>query len=278
METVVFDWLAPTAAAFLLIAVVFAPLERLFSARASQRVLRPEIVIDLCFFLGQYLAFAAAAAAVLGFVHQGIVGRLPLAWLRDTVQTWPVPVQGAIALVLGDLVVYWFHRACHVVPLLWRFHAVHHSAEHLDWLAAHREHPLDGIATQICLNLPGMMLGVSFEALGAIIVLRGMWAIFIHSNVSLPVGPLRYVLGEPALHHFHHARVPETKHNFANLAPYLDLAFGTYHRPDVEDYELGLVDPWPRGYLAQLVEPFVPSRPRAPAPARVVSPPATERA
>lgn len=278
MESVFFEWLAPTAAAFLLLAAVFAPLERLFPSRASQRVFRPEVAIDVWFFLGQYLAFAAVAAAILGFVHHGVVGRLPLDGLRSSAQALPVPVQGAIALILGDFVVYWFHRACHRVPLLWRFHAVHHSAEHLDWLAAHREHPLDGIATQICLNLPGMLLGVSFEALGAIVVLRGMWAIFIHSNVSLPVGPLRYVLGEPALHHFHHARVAETKHNFANLAPYLDLAFGTYHRPEVEDYELGLVDPWPRGYVAQLLEPFAPARARASVSGQGIKPPATERA
>lgn len=268
-DRLLFEWLAPTAASLLLLAVVFVPLERLFPARPGQRIFRAEVATDLFFFLGQYLAFATLATSVLGLVHRQLVPSLAAIGTRDLVAALPVPVQGAIALIFGDFLVYWFHRACHSVPLLWRFHAVHHSVEHLDWLAAHREHPLDGIATQLLLNLPGMLLGVSFEAMGAIVVLRGMWAIFIHSNVSLPVGPLRYVLGEPALHHFHHARVPETKHNFANLAPYLDLAFGTYHRPDKEDYELGLVDPRPRGYVAQLIHPLLPSK---------VSSPATERA
>ncbi|NUO48431.1 MAG: sterol desaturase family protein [Polyangiaceae bacterium] len=253
----VLEWIAPTAASFLLLAVVFGPLERLFPARPGQRVLRKELVIDACFFVGQYLAFSAIAAFVLGFVHRGVGAILPADGVREAVRSLHPAIQGVIALVLGDLVVYWFHRACHRFEILWRFHAVHHSVEELDWLAAHREHPLDGVVTQIAINLPGIALGVSFEALGALVVLRGMWAIFIHSNISLPVGPLRYVLGEPALHHWHHARVRETEHNFANLAPYLDLLFGTYHRPEKEDYELGLVDSWPRGYLAQLVRPFV---------------------
>lgn len=257
IERFILEWIVPTAASFLLLAVVFGPLERLFPARPGQRVLRPELVIDACFFIGQYLAFTALATMLLGLVHRGVGAILPAGELRATVRALHPAVQGVIALVLGDLAVYWFHRACHKVEILWRFHAVHHSAEQLDWLAAHREHPFDGMVTQLAINLPGILLGVSFEALGALVVLRGMWAIFIHSNVSLPIGPLRYVLGEPALHHWHHARVRETEHNFANLAPYLDLLFGTYHRPEKEDYDLGLVDPWPRGYLTQLVRPFV---------------------
>jgi sterol desaturase/sphingolipid hydroxylase (fatty acid hydroxylase superfamily) len=163
-------------------------------------------------------------------------------------------------VVLGDVLVYWFHRACHQFDFLWRFHAVHHSAEHLDWLAAHREHPLDGITTQLCQNLPALVLGLRIEWLAALIVLRSAWGIFIHSNVRLPLGPLALVLGAPELHHFHHARVARTAHNFANLAPWLDVVFGTYHRPEGEEtYPLGLDGPWPRGYFAQLIRPLVPN-------------------
>lgn len=133
---------------------------------------------------------------------------------------------------------------------------MHHSAEHLDFLAAHREHPLDGVVTQICINLPGMLLDLPFAALGGLIAFRGLWAIFIHSNVRLPLGPLRLLFGAPELHHWHHARVSVTRHNFANLAPYLDRMFGTSHRPrDPETYPLGLTESWPRRYLAQLVRP-----------------------
>lgn len=257
IERIIFEWIVPTAASFLLLAVVFGPLERLFPSRAGQRVLRRDLGVDACFFIGQYLAFTAIATLLLGFVHRGFAAWLPADGIRGAVRALHPAIQGALALVLGDLVVYWFHRACHTFDFLWRFHAVHHSVEELDWLAAHREHPLDGVVTQLAINLPGIVLGVSFEALGALVVLRGMWAIFIHSNVNLAVGPLRYLLGEPALHHWHHARVHATEHNFANLAPYLDLLFGTYHRPEKEDYELGLVDPWPRGYIGQLVRPFL---------------------
>jgi sterol desaturase/sphingolipid hydroxylase (fatty acid hydroxylase superfamily) len=243
-----------------LLAIVFAPLERVFPARPGQRVLRPAWLVDLCFFTGQFVLFAAlttwAISAVAAWVD------LPaLHALRASLRAWPLWAHAALSLALGDLVVYWFHRACHRYDVLWRFHAVHHSAEHLDWLAAYREHPLDGVATQVCLNLPGILLGLPFEAMGALVVLRGLWAVFIHSNVRLPLGPLRWILGAPELHHWHHLRTDRTAHNFANLAPWLDMIFGTYHCPEgPETYPIGVPGPWPRGYLAQLVRPFLPAR------------------
>jgi sterol desaturase/sphingolipid hydroxylase (fatty acid hydroxylase superfamily) len=236
-----------------LLALVFVPLERIFPARRGQPALRPEWRVDLAFFLGGYLLFAGLTLAVLQAVHLALPDMSITTWSEDL----PLWARAALALFLGDLLTYWFHRACHTYEFLWRFHAVHHSAEHLDFLAAHREHPLDGVVTQLCINLPGMLLGLPFAALGGLIAFRGLWAIFIHSNVRLPLGPLRVLFGAPELHHWHHARVPVTRHNFANLAPYLDVLFGTYHRPQgPETYPLGLTDPWPRRYLAQLARPF----------------------
>jgi sterol desaturase/sphingolipid hydroxylase (fatty acid hydroxylase superfamily) len=247
--------LTTSALSLVALILVFGPLERVFPARREQPALRPELATDLAFFLGQYLLFAGLAVGVLVAFTGLLAPLLPLSfgtWSQDL----PLAARVGLALVLGDLVTYWFHRACHRFEFLWRFHAVHHSSEHLDWLAAHREHPVDGALTQLAVNLPAIALGLSFAELGGLVVFRGLWAIFVHSNVRLPLGPLRLLLGAPELHHWHHARVV-TRHNFANLAPYLDVLFGTYHRPrDPETYPLGLTDPWPRRYLAQLVRPF----------------------
>src|SRR6185295_14241654 len=99
--------------------------------------------------------------------------------------------------------------------------------------------------------------GFPLEVVAGVSAFRGMWAIFVHSNVRLPLGPLRLLLGAPELHHWHHARVARTEHNFANLAPWLDVLFGTHHLPEGEEtYALGLSEPWPRGYVGQLLEPL----------------------
>jgi sterol desaturase/sphingolipid hydroxylase (fatty acid hydroxylase superfamily) len=248
-------------ASLLILIVVFVPLERAFPARPEQRVLRPGLAVDAVFFAGQYLVWSVVSVAILAQA-QHLLARF--GWSGLAPRTLPIALACVLAVVLGDVLVYWFHRACHAWAPLWRFHAVHHSAEHLDFLAAHREHPLDGILTQLCQNLPAFLLGVPLGPLAALAVLRGMWAIFVHSNVRLPLGPMRWILGAPELHHWHHARVPRTMHNFANLAPWIDAVFGTHHCPEgPERYALGLDEPWPTGYLAQLARPFRLVRPEA---------------
>jgi sterol desaturase/sphingolipid hydroxylase (fatty acid hydroxylase superfamily) len=245
-------------ASLALLAAVFIPLERVFPARPGQPVLRSAFSVDLCFFFGQYLLWSGLALGVLTHTNGFLRGALPEP-ARALLASQPLWIQVILAVALGDILVYWFHRACHSFEWLWRFHAVHHSSDHLDWLAAHREHPVDGLLTQLCQNLPLIAIGVPTNALAGFIMFRTLWAVFIHSNVRLPLGPLRVLLGAPELHHYHHARAERTSHNFANLAPWLDVLFGTYHCPPKEEetYELGLAEPWPKSYAAQLLHPFV---------------------
>lgn len=257
------DWLLSPFLGLAALAAIFVPLERAFPARRTQRVLRRELGTDLAFFFGQYWVFTLGSAYVIARLAAQIdLG--PLGALRAWAAAQPLWLSAGLALALGDLCVYWFHRACHWSPLLWRFHAVHHSAEELDFVAAHREHPVDGLLTQIAINLPTLALGLPFEALAPLVTFRAVWAVFIHSNVALPLGPLRWLVGSPEWHHLHHkALAPgEACKNFGNLAPYLDLLFGTHAAapsaaPGEERYPLGLDHPWPRGYLAQLAASFV---------------------
>jgi sterol desaturase/sphingolipid hydroxylase (fatty acid hydroxylase superfamily) len=215
--------------------------------------------VDLCFLLGQYLLWGAAALALLSLVRAALDGAVPEA-ARAAFARLPFVAQAVAVVAAGDLLVYGWHRACHASPLLWRFHSVHHSARHLDWLAAHREHPLDGVTTQLAQNLPAFIAGFPLGTIAALATLRGAWGVFIHSNARLPVGWLGLLLGAPELHHYHHARGREAR-NFANLAPWLDLLFGTYHRPAPGDaYEPGLDEPLPPGYFAQLIHPFIRAR------------------
>jgi sterol desaturase/sphingolipid hydroxylase (fatty acid hydroxylase superfamily) len=248
------DRLVAAGASVALLAAMFMPLERLFPRR-RQAILRPRAGVDACFLVGQYLLWSALSLAILQAVRAALDGAA-LDGARDAFARLPLAAQAIAAVVAGDLLVYLWHRACHASPLLWRFHAVHHSARHLDWLAAHREHPLDGITTQLAQNLPAFVVGFPLGTIAALATLRGAWGVFIHSNARLPLGPLGLLLGAPELHHYHHAR-GRLARNFANLAPWIDVLFGTHHRPPPDDdYRLGLDEPMPDGYLAQLVRPF----------------------
>ena len=102
---------------------------------------------------------------------------------------------------------HWTHRAYHEVPLLWRLHAVHHSVKSMDWMAgSSRQHILELIITRSMVLAPIYVLGFSKEAIDAYIVIVGFQAVFNHANVSVRLGPLRYVLVTPNFHHWHHSR------------------------------------------------------------------------
>ena len=125
----------------------------------------------------------------------------------------------------------------------------------MDWMAAYREHPLDNLYTRAIENLPLIILGFPAETIAGFIVFRGVWGMFIHSNVRMQLGPLKYLLGSSHLHHWHHS-IDEPDCNYANLMPVLDVVFGTYHDPKDVPNGYGIEEDIPHGYWAQIVRPI----------------------
>lgn len=258
------NWLNPwtmflsAAISFFFLTIMFWPLERAFPARAGQRFFRPDWWTDLCFFLGQYLLWSGLVLWALSYVDVWVDGFVPSNF-RASVAAQPWWLQAIEVVLLSDFFIYWAHRLQHSNAFLWRFHSVHHTAEHLDWLAAHREHPLDSIYTIGIINLPAVLLGFPLETIAGLVAFRGVWAIYIHSNVRLPIGPLRVLVGAPELHHWHHAKNRRAG-NYANISPLVDVLFGTYVCPDHEPEEFGTEEPSPSSYLGHMIVPLLPGR------------------
>ncbi|MCA9620568.1 MAG: sterol desaturase family protein [Myxococcales bacterium] len=245
--------LLTAATSLALLAVIFAPLERVFRGR-RRFARRPALGLDLAFFFWQHVLWTGAVATGLA----AAAARLEptLAPLRAPLSAVPLWGQAVIAWVLGDLLLYGGHRLQHRVDWLWRFHRLHHTAEEVDWLAAFREHPLDGLYTRALVNLPAILMGFSLSTIAGLIAFRGLWAVFIHANVKLPVGPLKYLMGAPSLHRWHHDRERGGRVNFANLMPFWDVVFGTYYEPAEQPEAFGAEGPTPRRYWAALLEPL----------------------
>lgn len=248
--------LLSTGLSFFFLLLVFRPLELAFPAKPGQRFFRPAWFKDLCFFLGQYLVWSGLVLWILTKFNTGLGHVMPSSF-RETVASQPWWLQVIEMIVLSDFLVYWAHRLQHRVPLLWRFHSVHHSSKHLDWLAAHREHPLDTIYTVGIINLPAFLLGFPLETLTGFIAFRGIWAIYIHSNVRLNIGPLRMLIGAPELHHWHHDKARDAG-NYANISPLMDLIFGTYRCPDHEPAAFGIREDSPDTYAGFMIQPLLP--------------------
>jgi sterol desaturase/sphingolipid hydroxylase (fatty acid hydroxylase superfamily) len=240
------------------LALLFIPMERMFPAKAGQKIFRKHWLLDLCYFLGQYLLWNGLVLWALNYFDQWL-GAIVSASFRSLIQSQPLWLQAVEVLIFSDLLIYWAHRLQHKVDFLWRFHKVHHSAGHLDWLAAHREHPLDSIYTVAIINLPAFIMGFGLEAMAVIVAFRGLWAIYIHSNVRLPIGPLKILIGSPELHHWHHD-IERDAGNYANVSPLMDKIFGTYVCPPNEPEKFGIKEDFPETYIGQMIRPLLPEK------------------
>lgn len=246
-----------TGLSLLFLSLVFIPLERVFPARQGQKIFRKAWLLDLCYFMGQYLLWSGLVLWVLQYFGDWLNGIVPHS-VRQAIQIQPIWLQAIEVVFLSDLIIYWGHRLQHKIDFLWRFHKVHHSAETLDWLAAHREHPLDSIYTIGLINLPAFLFGFDLDALALVIAFRGIWAIYIHSNVRIPIGKLKILIGSPELHHWHHDKERD-RGNYANISPLMDVIFGTYVCPPKEPESFGIKEDFPGTYIGQLLRPVMPA-------------------
>jgi sterol desaturase/sphingolipid hydroxylase (fatty acid hydroxylase superfamily) len=160
-------------------------------------------------------------------------------------------------LVLSDFIYYWTHRLAHTHPVLWRFHAVHHSTRHLRWTSAWRAHPAE-VYLHLLTVVPLFLLGFPVDALAPLSPFIALYALLIHSNVNVSVRRLSYVVNSPRYHGWHHALdAKEGGTNFAGFFPLFDALFGTYLLPDHLPRDHGIDDPaMPDTGLAQLKYPF----------------------
>jgi len=210
------------------------------------------------------LAYAASQPAlqVVSLVVGIIIGVLSLAWipgllLRPFVTSLPLQAQVIGGFLLFDFLAYWTHRWAHTVPVFWRFHQVHHSTRHLDWVSGFRAHPLDGIFIAPIIVL-FIAAGIDNRITGALAIIQFLVGLGAHLNVRFRLRPLWPVVMTPEFHHWHHELRPEAHStNFSIFLPVWDIVFGSYRMPRNERPEhYGIPGPMPDGIVQQLIFPM----------------------
>ena len=242
----------------ILFSVVYVPLERLFARHPEQPVFRKDWRTDLTYFflnslIVQVMTLLTLRPAMVFFDWARIPGLVAL------VASAPLALQVVGAILVADFTQYWIHRAFHTFPALWRIHAVHHSAEAMDWLAGSRLHIADAVVTRALTYVPIYVLGFSEKAVIAYVVIVVFQATFIHANVRWEFRPFRSWIATPCFHHWHHGAEREAvDKNFAVHTPLWDRLFGTYFMPNrwPESYGLAGGDPVPEGFFRQFIHPF----------------------
>lgn len=239
-------------------AIGFITFEKLFPHNRRQPILRPEIDLDLAYLALNHLTISIILLTVNGLAA-GAAGLEVDARLGVTAAQLPIAIQFVLLIALADLTQYWLHRLFHRVPFLWRFHAVHHSIEHMDWIAGSRLHFAEVLVQRSLIVAPFYLFGFAKEAIDHYLIFAGIITVFIHGNLSLPLGWLRYVIATPAFHHWHHAAdQAAVDKNFAVHLPVLDLIFGTFLMPGRSwPKRYGIIgDKPPPGLIGQHLYPF----------------------
>ena len=238
------------------LAVIFIPLEKMFCLH-PQKTLRTGWKTDVVHFVVNNLL--ATVGLIIPVVTIGLLLRAVVpASLHHDIADEAAWLQFTEAFLLASLGGYAGHRAAHEMPALWRFHKVHHSITEMDWLASGHLHPVDEIWMRSCTVIPLFALGFSRASFGGFIALTTFQAIFIHSNVRLTFGPLRWVIATPEFHHWHHGGDPDAYNtNYAGEFPWIDALFGTLYLPKGRmPSRYGIDAVQPAGYLRQLAWPF----------------------
>ena len=170
----------------------------------------------------------------------------------------PLAVQMVLFLVVSDFLLYWFHRLYHGATM-WKYHAVHHSSEELDWISAARFHPVNLFLGSVFADVALLLAGISpnvFLVLGPLTIAHSA---FVHANLDWTLGPFKYVLASPVFHRWHHTAAERGgEKNFAATFPVLDLMFGTFYMPANELPDAyGIADKsFPESFGSQILYPF----------------------
>lgn len=243
--------------------VVFGLLTRLFACNRNQRsVLAKGFVDDVLYWFVSVLFYSGLSDLILRSAIGAAAGPQAAAAMAAIEHGWgwaakaPLLVQAFLVVFVTDVMQYWLHRAFHG-RALWPFHAVHHSAEEVDWTTTYRVHPVNFVIYSSCVVAVVKAMGFSPAVYPLVAPFNFVTSALVHANLNWTFGPFRYVLASPVFHRWHHSSDPRLRDkNFAPTFPVLDLMFGTFHMPRGELPQSFGAEGVPSSFLGQLIWPL----------------------
>ena len=248
-----------------LLVVIFVPLEQLCAVHPV-KIWRKQTGVDLAWYFSNSVLPAMILALARALLAQALRSGDPggfYSWMAAL----PFWLKLLLVLLVNDIGAYWGHRALHAHPRLWRFHAIHHSAEEMDWLVNTRAHPFDMVFVRFAGLAPVYLLGLAqtsgphIDPAVAILMIFGtLWTFFIHSNIRVRLGFLESLISSPAFHHWHHSNDERRDHNYSFVFPFIDRVFGTAWLPKEWPSAYGVDEEIPKTLAGQLLAPLGPAR------------------
>ena len=249
------------------ISLVVWSLELVFPWRKNQAAIREDFWLDgfymfFNFFLFSLIGYNAVSNVAVEVFNDflALFGITNLVAFQ--IASWPVWSQFLLLFVLADFIQWNVHRWLHYSPWLWEFHKVHHSVEQMGFAAHLRYHWMETIVYKSVQYIPLSMIGFGLDDFFILHLVTILIGHLNHANVKITYGPLKYVLNNPVMHLWHHAKEIPAERNGVNYGISLslwDYLFGTAYIPNQNANEqLGFEDQetFPKTFFQQLTHPW----------------------
>ena len=250
------------------VSLFFFALELIKPWRKEQSKFRKDFWLDLFymffnFFLFSLIFYNAASDVFVNLFNDflGVFGITNLIAVK--IISWAVWIQLLVMFIIRDFIQFWVHRLLHLSPVLWEFHKVHHSVEQMGFAAHLRYHWMETVVYRFIEYLPLAMIGFGIDDFFIVHIISLSIGHFNHSNFSFNLGPLKYIINNPAMHIWHHAHEwPKGKKygiNFGISLSLWDYVFGTAVIPHSgRDIKLGFpgLDQFPKKFISQELHGF----------------------
>jgi len=167
--------------------------------------------------------------------------------------------QAILYFILSDLLMYWMHRIFHT-NILWSIHIIHHSPIEVDWTTSYRFHPLNLALGPWLVTTLLLFLGISPKNIFWVAYIESVMSYFVHANLNITLGPLKYIFATPVFHRWHHTFTTEGgASNYGAVLACWDVLFGTFYFPVGQvPQRYGIEnDPLNKNIFKQLFHPFI---------------------
>jgi len=242
-------------------------LEILFPWRKNQALFRKDFWLDLFYVFFNFFLFSLVLYNALSNVGVALWNQILQAFgltnmVAIQLYEFPKWVQYVIIFIIADFIQWNVHRMLHRVPWMWKFHKVHHSVEEMGFAAHLRFHWMETIIYKTCQYIPLAMIGVSIEDFFIVHMIALSIGHLNHANLNLTYGPFKYLLNNPVMHLWHHAKqLPAGSYgvNYGISLSLWDYLFKTNYIPKRNaDVVLGFdeIEKYPTTFWEQMKHPF----------------------
>ncbi|MBK7036518.1 MAG: sterol desaturase family protein [Bacteroidetes bacterium] len=251
------------------ISIIVWMLEIFFPWRKYQKIIRTDFWLDgfymfFNFFLFSLIGYYAISNVFVTLFNDGLALIGITNGIAIQINALPFWLKILFAFILKDFIQWNIHRLLHRSNWLWQFHKVHHSVKQMGFAAHLRFHWMENVVYRTIQYIPLAMLGFGINDYLLANMISLVIGHFNHANINLRMGPLKYLLNNPQMHIWHHAKDLPTQFrygiNFGISLSIWDYIFKTNYIPHSgRDIELGFPDDeqFPKDFLHQELYPAV---------------------